>query len=251
MKKGFINIMTVLTFFLGWPGAYGNALTTKEILHRADEARGNLEGVEWDLHISSVEGDRQQDRKLDVKARGHEFFAILTAPPKVRGQILLNVDRNMWFASASIRKPVPVSPRQKLVGGASYGDIASTNYAEDYDATPMKDEIINGEWCYVFDLKATKKDVTYDGIKYWVSKERLVGVKAEFFTISGKKFKSATFEYDHKTVVNDNPRPFVSKMTIEDALLKGNITTMVFSKPIVGKIPDSAFDLNLLLMRTI
>jgi len=226
-------------------------LSPKEILRRSDEARGNLDGVTWKLRIISIESDRKQDRKLDVKARGHEFFAILEAPPKVRGQILLNVDHNMWFASPSVRKPVPISPRQRLVGGASYGDVASTNYAEDYDPTSLDEENVNGELCYVFDLKANKKDVTYDRIKYWVSKSRLVGVKAVYFTVSGKRFKSATFEYGHKVIVNGKSRPFISKMTILDEFLKGNITHMNFSKPTLKKIPDSAFDLNLLLMRTI
>lgn len=251
MKNSLIVVLTAFMVCLTGPGVYGKELTPKEILHRTDESRGNLEGVKWKLQIISVESDRKQNRKLNVKARGHEFFAILKAPPKVRGQILLNINRNMWFTSPSVRKPVPVSPRQKLVGGASYGDIASTNYSEDYDPTSLEEESVNGEQCYVFDLKANNKDVTYDRIKYWVSKERMVGVKAEYFTVSGKKFKSATFEYNHEIVVNDNPRPFVSKITIVDSFLKGNITTMIFSEPILGKIPDSAFDLNLLLMRTI
>lgn len=251
MKNGLIIILTVFMVWLTGPSIYGEELTPKEILHRTDEARGNLEGVTWELQINSVESGKKQDRKLTVKSRGREFFAILEAPPKVRGQILLKLDRNMWFASPSVRKPVPVSPRQKLVGGASYGDIASTNYSEDYDVTSLEEENVNGERCYVFDLKANNKDVTYDRIKYWVSKQRLVGVKAEYFTVSGKKFKSATFEYDHEIVVNESSRPFVSKITIVDSFLKGNITTMVFSAPILGKIPDSAFDLNLLLMRTI
>jgi len=250
----FNAILALLTAFLVFgtaPCAFSQDLTPKAILVRADEARGNLEGIKWELQIISVESGRKQDRELEVKSRGTEFFAILKAPPKVRGQILLNVDRNMWFASPSIRKPVPVSPRQRLVGGASYGDIASTNYAEDYDAAPLDDELVNGERCYVFELKANKKDVTYDRIKYWVSKERLVGVQAEYFTVSGKKFKSAIFEYEHEIIVNEHRRPFVSKIIIQDSLLEGNITTMVFSEPILGKVPDSDFDLNLLLMRTI
>ena len=251
MKNGFtIALAFFLVFFTG-SGIYCNEINPKEILHHADQARGNLEGVKWKLQIISVESDRKQNRELSVKSRGYEFFAIFKAPPKVRGQMLLNMDRNMWFASPSVRKPVPVSPRQKLMGGASYGDIASTNYAEDYDATSLEEKTVNNELCYVFDLKANKKDVTYDRIKYWVSKKRMVGVKAEYYTVSGKKFKSAKFEHNHKIIVNEKSRPFVSKIVISDSFLKGNVTTMIFSEPKLGKIPDSAFDLNLLLMRTI
>ena len=243
--------LSVFMVLLMATAAIADELTSREILRRADESRGNTEGVEWNLQIDSVEGDRTQIRKLNVKSRGNDFFAVMKEPPKVRGQILLNVDENMWFASLSVRKPVPVSPRQKLVGGASYGDIAATNYAGDYDPTPLEDESIDGEECYVFDLKANKKSVTYDRIKYWISKKRLVGVKAEYFTVSGKKFKSATFDYEHEVTLNGQRKPFISRIHILDSFLKDNKTTMLFGDPVLGKIPDSVFDLNLLLMRTI
>lgn len=250
-KIGFAAILAILTVIFAGTSVCATDLTAKQILKRADESRGNMKGVEWDLQIDSIENDRKQVRKLNVKSRRHDFFALMKEPPKVRGQILLNVDQNMWFASLSVRKPVPVSARQKLVGGASYGDIAATNYAEDYDVASMEDDTVNGEACYVFDLKANKKSVTYDFIKYWVSKKQLIGVKAKYFTVSGKEFKSATFEYHHEVTINGQSRPFISKINILDAFLKGNRTTMIFGEPIVGKIPDSVFNLNLLLMRTI
>ena len=152
-------IYLVATLFISCVGVFYSwaELTPKEILHRADEARGNLEGVRWKVSIHSVENKRIQKRKLAVKARGYDFLAVLNSPPKVKGQKLLMISHNMWFSKPDLRKPVPVSPRQKLVGGASYGDIAATNYADDFEASPMEDEIVEGEWCYVFDLKARHK----------------------------------------------------------------------------------------------
>ena len=97
------------------------------------------------------------------------------------------------------------------------------------------------------DLKATNKKATYDRIRYWVSKERLVGVKSEFFTVSGKKFKAATFEYENNIMIKGKPIAFVSKMVITDAVIKGNVTTMVYGKVKVKRIPDSTFNLNLLM----
>ena len=219
-------------------------LTPKEILQRTDEARGNLDGVQWTVDIDSVENNRTQRRNLDVKAKGYDFLSVLNSPPKVKGQKLLLVNHNMWFSKPDLQKPVPVSPRQKLVGGASYGDIAATNYAEDYEATPLSDEKVNGESCHVFDLKATHKKATYDRIRYWVSKERFVGVKAEYFAVSGKMFKSATFEYKNQIQVRGNPQAFISKMTITDALIKNNVTVMTFSEPKLVDLPVSTFARN-------
>ena len=94
-------------------------LPPKEILRRADEARGNLEGVRWKVYIHSIEKNRIQKRKFDVKAKGYDFMAVINSPPKVRGQKLLLVSHNMWFRKPDLRKPVPISTRQKLLGRAS------------------------------------------------------------------------------------------------------------------------------------
>ena len=246
MKKSLTILLAALGVCLLGVDCADTEMTSKEILHCADEARGNLEGVKWRVVIDSIENGSEQDRTLDVKARGYDFLATLIAPPKVKGQKVLMVDHNMWFTKPGLTKPVPVSPRQKLVGGASYGDIAATNYADDYEATPLDDEMVNGEGCYVFDLKAITKKATYDRIKYWISKERLVGVKAEYYTVSGKMLKSAVFENENQIELRDKPHPFISRMIITDALVNTNVTTMTFSKPELVRVPPSTFDLNLL-----
>ena len=221
-------------------------MSPKEILVKADEARGNLEGMEWEIDIASVEGGRQQERLFLVKARTFNSLAEILAPANVRGEKILMLDRNMWFAKPGLSKAVPISPRQKLIGGASNGDIASTNYAGDYKVVHATDDEFNGEPCYLFDLEAVDKKATYDRIKYWISKERLAGVKAEFYTVSGKLFKTATFEYEHTVDVNGAVRPFISKMIITNAVMKEDVTTMRYSKAKFGHVPDSTFNLNLL-----
>jgi len=221
-------------------------MTPKEIVAKADEARGNAEGMEWEIDIASIEGGRQQERALKVTARTFNSLAEFLAPANVRGQKILMLDRNMWFVKPGLSKAVPISPRQKLIGGAANGDIASTNYAGDYKAVHAADDTFNGEQCYIFDLEAVDKKATYDRIKYWVSKERLAGVKAEFYTVSGKLFKTATFEYEHTVEIGGSPRPFISKMIITNAVIKEDVTTMRYGKVVFRRVPDSMFNLNLL-----
>ena len=218
----------------------------KDILRKADEARGNAEGVEWEIAIDSIERGRQQQRTIRVTARGFNSLAEFLAPPNVKGQKLLMLDRNMWFAKPGLSKAVPISPRQKLVGGAANGDIASTNYAGDYKIVQTSEDVVNKAPCYLFDLKAVDNRATYDRIKYWISKERLVGLKAEFYTVSGKMFKTATFEYENSIVVDGNPREFISKTVITSTIIKEDVTTMNYRKASIKKVPDSIFNLNLL-----
>jgi len=109
----------------------------------------------------------------------------------------------------------------------------------------LADDVVDGERCYVFDLKASHKKATYDAIKYWVSKTRLVGVKAEYYAVSGKLLKSARFEYLHQIQLHNRPHPFISKMTIVDALIGNSVTTLDFKDHRLVTVPPSTFDLNL------
>jgi len=220
-------------------------MTPEEILKKSDEARGNPDGLEWEITMVSMESGREQQRTIKVSTRNFRSLAEFLAPANVKGQKMLMVDRNMWFIKPGLSKAVPISPRHKLLGGAANGDIASTNYAGDYRITQASEENISKEPCYLFDLAAIDKKVTYDRIKYWISKERLVGVKAEYYTVSGKMFKTAVFEYNNGITIDGARHPFISKMTITNAIVKEDVTTMDFHKVVYKKIPDSMFDLNL------
>lgn len=235
-----------LVFSMGFviPSTY--AMTPEEILTKSDEARGNADGIEWEITMDSIESGREQQRTIKVSARNFNSLAEFLAPANVKGQKMLMIDRNMWFAKPGLSKAVPISPRQKLLGGAANGDIASTNYAGDYKITHASEDTLNNEPCYLFDLTAIDKKTTYDRIKYWISRERLAGVKAEFYTVSGKMFKTATFEYDNSITIEGGRRPFISKMVITSAIIKEDVTTMNFRKVSFKKIPDSMFNLNLL-----
>lgn len=242
-----IGISLVLAFVFGKNQARAEE-TPREILQRADEARGHFNGVTWKVTIFSIEGERQQEKTLEVKARGYNFIASLLSPPSVKGQRLLMVENHMWFMKPGTKKPVPISPRQRLVGGAAIGDIAATRYAVGYEALFLPVETVEGEACYVFDLKANHKKATYDRIKYWISKERGVGVKAQYFTVSNKMVKAATFEHKNQIHINERPIPFISRMVITDAIIQNHVTTLTFSDPTLVDLPDSTFDLDLLMM---
>jgi hypothetical protein len=219
----------------------------KDILQHADRARGNLAGIIWDIAITTNEEGAAETRGMTVTVKGNNTLARYTSPPNMNDRMVLMVDRNMWFIRSGLKKPVSISPRQKLMGDAANGDIASTNYADDYTGTLSGEETVRGEACHVLDLKAATKNVTYDRIRYWVSRERLVGVKAEFYTLSGKLFKTAEFRYDNRVRNADNDEiPFVSELVIHDAIRPDKVTTLTYANIRVRTIPDSTFNLNVL-----
>ncbi len=240
-------LVMLMTLHAAALAAEAGEVSVADILMESDRARGNLGGVSWNVEVTAMENGRTNRVSYEVKARGRDVIAEVLAPAKSRGQKILFVKGNMWFYKPDVSKPVPVSQKQKLIGQAAYGDIATTDYANDYDASMLPDESVDGEECYLLDLKARGRKVTYDRIRYWVSKKRKTGVRAQYFTVSGKLFKSACMEFAHQVpAVNAQSRWFLSRMTIRNEVMPGDLTVIELSEPSFKDLPAHVFDLNLL-----
>jgi len=226
-------------------GAVMAAPDAHSILKDSDQARGGgLPGIVWEIRLQSRDGERNDEpQRILVKAVDDSSIAETQEPVRFKGSKILQVERNMWMTRPGLSKPIPISPRQRMSGQASNGDIAATNYAGDYDAQLGATENVDGDPCYVLDLSAKHKRATYDKIRYWVSVKRVVGIKAEFYSVSGKLLKTATFQYGN-SIEHDGKRiPFISRMTIRDALIDAE-TVMEFGTVKVKKIAASEFDLG-------
>jgi outer membrane lipoprotein-sorting protein len=240
MFQALIGLLILLS------GDHSNAAPSPEkILEEADRARGGLaSGLEWTIQVQSVQDDSKNTATYEVKAKDVNVIAKCIEPPRQKGETFLFNDRNLWIYRPGLRKPVSISTRQRLTGQAANGDIATTNYARDYDANIEGEDKVNGVATYKLMLKAKKKDVTYDGIRYWVSKDKLLGLKAEFLTLDGKVFKRATIEYKNEIAVGPKKTPFVSKMIISDATFEKNVTTLTYEKPKPASFNDTIFNVN-------
>ncbi|MFA6014278.1 MAG: outer membrane lipoprotein-sorting protein [Gallionellaceae bacterium] len=238
--KQYFGLLTVL-----WCGATFAASDAKTILEQSDQARGGgLPGIVWEIKLQSRDGEKiDEPQRLIVKAVDESSVAETQEPVRFKGSKILQVERNMWLTKPGLSKPIPISPRQRMSGQASNGDIAATNYAKDYAAEMGGKEAVDGEPCHVLDLSAKHKRATYDKIKYWVSEKRSVGVKAEFYSVSGKLLKTARFEYNNTIEHQGKRAAFVSKMTIRDALIDAE-TVMEFGTVKVKKVAASEFDLG-------
>jgi hypothetical protein len=228
-----------------WCGSVFATPDAKTILEQSDRARGGgLPGIVWEIKLNSHDGDKvDEPQRLLVKATDDASVAETFEPSRFKGSRILQVGRNMWLTRPGLSKPIPISPRQRMSGQASNGDIAATNYAKDYEAQLAQEEAVQGESCYVLDLKAKHNRATYDKIRYWVSIKRSVGVKAEFYSVSGKLLKTAHFDYGNSIQYEGQHAPFVSRMTIRDALIDAE-TVMEFGTVKVQKVNAGEFDLG-------
>jgi hypothetical protein len=216
-----------------------------KLLQESDRARGSLQtGITWAIEVDSVENDERTENRYIVKARGNDAYVEALAPARVKGQTYLFNDRTIWYYKPGLRSPVSLSTRQRLTGQAANGDIASTNYARDYDGRIVGHDKVGGEDTYKLELKAKASNVTYDRIRYWVSVSRTQAVKAEFLTAKGTVFKSATFAYGNKVSVEGVEYDFVSRMTITDAAFPKNVTVITYSSIRAEKHRESLFNVN-------
>lgn len=215
------------------------------LLRYADRARGNIPGGSWNVQLTTGDDGKAEEVSFAVKIRHTDFFAEYQSPPRQRGNRLLMVGGNMWFYKPGLSKPVPISQRQKLSGNAAYGDISATNYADDYERGRLPDETRNGQRCYVFDLKARPgRLTTYDRIRVWIAQDRKVSVRAEYFTVSGKLFKSVDVDHDQALVVDGETIPFVSEARFADELVTRDTTTMRITGPRSARPDQSTFDVG-------
>jgi hypothetical protein len=243
--SAFVIALLTSALAAGPSGGPAGAPDASTLLRDSDRARGALpQGITWTVELESLEDGAKKTKTMIVKARGLDALAETIAPPRNKGELVLFNDRALWFVKPGLRRPVSISARQRFQGDASNGDIASTNYARDYSATVVGEEEVAGEPVWRLDLVAKGSDVTYDRIRYWISKKSHVALKAEFLTVAGDLFKTATFEYGNRVRSGGETFEFWSRMTIRDAMGTGNVTTLSFSSPRAEVHAPSIFNVN-------
>lgn len=210
-------------------------LSPNEIVKKADLKRG-LGNVSHSFNVGVID----QENKKEVY---HVYFKDVnntlteqTEPERSRGRKLLMKDYDIWLFTPNIKKPLRISLEQKLTGQVSNGDIARTNYAEDYEATLIEDK--KDSQNYHLDLKAKNKKVTYGRIEYVVSKKDYSPVEATFFAISGKPLKRANFSGFR--MIEGMSRS--TKMVITDYLQKDKVSTLIFDNHKQEKFSDTLFN---------
>ncbi|WP_166642224.1 outer membrane lipoprotein-sorting protein [Paludibacterium purpuratum] len=219
----------------------------RDWLRKADLARGGWGSYKWALSIHTEDPAGATTTTYDIAVRDGKALARTVEPKRYQGEKILIASRAMWYIKPGLRKPVSISPQQRLVGEAANGDIAATQYARDYTPLFVGSTQVNGVDCYKLKLNAATPGATYEGIVYYLDKRSLMGVKADFLTASGMVFKIATFEYGNKVKVNGREQPFVSSMKIVNANFPDRYSQLQYVQVAPSNPPDSLFALDTLM----
>ncbi len=214
------SLLLVLLLAGGNPGA-------DEILRRADKAVLG-EQATYTLKMTVVRPGKS-DRVVEMKGwkKGTALGLVrYTAPPKERGTAYLRNGDSTWLYLPDAQKVVRVGPKQNFGGGDfSNGDIFRLSLIDDYVPTLAGEETVEGQACYALELKAKDRSVAYDRVRYWVRSDgTFFPVRAEYYTISGRKLKWLTLADVGK--LGDRVRP--TALTMENALEQGAKTLLRF-----------------------
>lgn len=211
----------------------------KTILEKADAIRFPRESFQVDVDIKTISpGKTDEEYKYRVLSKGNEdSIVMITEPASERGQTILMKGRDLWVFMPSVSQPIRLSLSQRLVGQVANGDIARANFSGDYNPKLLRTEIINDEVYYLLELTAVDRSVTYHKVVLWVQQSNFWPYRAEFYSLSNRLLK--TSRYENFDWVLGIQRP--TRLVMEDALKKGEVSVLDYSEMILRDLPDKIF----------
>lgn len=173
---------------------------------------------------------------------GPEKSLVIQKSGKNRDMKILYREEMLWVALPGSRRPIRITPIQRLMGQASNGDVARLGWHSDYAIAATHRDTLEDRPCLRMQLKAKKPSSTYAAITLWVRASDFRPVKAHFFTVSGKRIKRAVYNrYDMQ-----QGRPLLQQMTLYDELRKREKTVFVYESITPKSVPARYYNKNYL-----
>ena len=212
------RIAAVLGILLaaGSASAAGQSPDVRAWLQAADAVRNAFDEAIISARATQlVNGAPEASVEFDIYTKGRDRALLVFRDAKNRGRKILTSGDRMWILIPGARNPVPITPNQRLVGGASVGDLARLRFADDFTAALRPDsETVGGRTCRVLDLTAKSPGAPYPKVTLSVDEKQRTPCKALFALPSGKPAKEVLFTRFAEAA----GRKIVSEMEIRDLL---------------------------------
>jgi hypothetical protein len=177
---------------------------------------------------------------FDVYIKGLDKALIVFRGGKNDGRKALTVGQKMWLLVPGAENPIPITANQRLMGGASFGDVARMRFAEDFRAEVRPEtERVGDRTCHVLDLTAVSPKTPYPRVTLWIDAEEKLPRKLLFFLPSGKAAREVLFTKFQKV----QNKTVVSEMEIRDLLgpQSKSVTRLEYLKIRPAQIDDAIF----------
>ncbi|WLI78610.1 outer membrane lipoprotein-sorting protein [Kosakonia sp. H02] len=242
--------LSLLVIFTTLIPAVSAANPAQDIIRRADEIRSpnqpfryTVTVQEYNENIAQAENKQVFDISMrfikpenGIPADARSLVRFIY-PPRDKGKIMLSDWYQLWFYSPELRRPMPVSREQRLIGQISNSDVIVTNFEYSYNAILLDDVSCNGKKCFQLSLDRRSNDVIYPKIIYQVEKNTYHPYQASYYAQDGKLLKDVLYQ-DYRQVLGKE-RPM--KIIVKDARHGKKITVMEYSDVRLESLPESFF----------
>ena len=137
--------------------------------------------------------DAKTAQRWKVSARENGDARLDGLGEQEKGRAVLMLGDQMWLLLPGSKRPLKVTPQQRMLGSAAGGDVARTRFRQDYTVQELNDDAIDALPCWRLELAARTPALSARTVRLWVTKERGLPVKAEFRLASGKLARTALF----------------------------------------------------------
>ncbi|HEB63400.1 MAG TPA: outer membrane lipoprotein-sorting protein [Gammaproteobacteria bacterium] len=195
-----------------------------ELVYKADQYRQSADNLKVTSLIKLYKNDKlDKERLYDVYIKPDRKSLVISQSPSEKGQRVLMIDDKFWMLLPKTKRPIRITPMQKLLGEASTGDIATMRWHEDYSAEFIAPYETSGTGYNELKLTAKRKGVTYENIELSLAPETSIPIQAKLYLISGKLAKIAYFE-----VTEIDGEQQVGKMILKDEIQKNRRTEIEY-----------------------
>ncbi|MBI9109545.1 MAG: outer membrane lipoprotein-sorting protein [Spirochaetales bacterium] len=195
------------------------AESAQDIVDRADQAFQGERVYSTSTMTVYKSGEAQPAQEMEsfsMEKNGKTYsLSVYLAPRRMKGTANLMIEDDLWvrFSSTGRIRKMSSSAKKNSAGGSdfSYADMGDggAGLAEKFTTTLTGEEIVEGEPCYVIELKASDSDAPYEKMIVFITKDNYRYTKIDYFE-SGANIKSMTFS-DYRTI-NGKDYPFAYVM---------------------------------------
>ncbi|MGR5501594.1 outer membrane lipoprotein-sorting protein [Vibrio sp. DNB22_10_4] len=202
IRKQPLVIASLVTICASWQAqaiTISKDTSAAEILSIADDYRLEDAASKVVTQVALYQdGELDKTRQYEVYLRPERESLVLFKSKVEQGQKMLMLGDNYWLVMPKSRRPIRITPMQKLLGDASVGDVSTLTWSQDYTGEIISEQsdIIgaDSEPTLQLSLKAKTAGASYQSIDLWVEKQSGFPVRADLYLTSGKLAKKALFE---------------------------------------------------------
>lgn len=207
-------------------------------LKRADKYRIQVDEGSTDVDIVLYRQDKAIESNRYHVAFNHQGESrVEMLDTRTKGQKVLLLKEAMWLFTPRTKRAIRITPMQRLMGQASYGDVASMRWGDEYlwDEKTFALEEQEGKQLIKVGLAANRASSTYRNVVLWIRADTALPTYAEFYLASGKLMKSAKYR------VSETDAQWVDKIEFHQSNKPDEYTVMTSSKSTHKQHPKYLF----------